>query len=170
MSPTEDYEYFVCYYEIAAGDFAKIIYDTITNECGSKVYVDHIIREQMSGPFRPIIDNIIKKSKVFILLNTIGTLSRSEVIREVKVAFPEGILDGHAFWVFRENKEDVPRGTPEFRKQTKIDLTEYTQPEFANTHELARLILRKCKGNYVLSEQGVYLFSFLDVIEGDIRP
>lgn len=30
MNQTGDYEYFVCYYEMAAGDFAKMIYDTIT--------------------------------------------------------------------------------------------------------------------------------------------
>jgi hypothetical protein len=97
MSPNEDFEYFVCYYERAAGDFAKMIYDTITKECGAKVYADHIFHDRMSGRFRAIIDEIIRKCRVFILLNTIDSLSRNEVIREVKIAFPEGVISGHEF-------------------------------------------------------------------------
>jgi hypothetical protein len=31
-SQEEYYEYFVCYYEKSAGDFARMIYDTLTNK------------------------------------------------------------------------------------------------------------------------------------------
>jgi hypothetical protein len=137
MSQNEDFEYFVCYYERAAGDFAKMVYDTITKDCKAKVYVDHIIRSRIAGRFRPILDNIIENCRVFILINTIGTLTRNEIFREVKVAFPNGALNGHEFWVFKQKGDNVPRGTSEFKAQTKIDLSEYTQPEFDNAYELS---------------------------------
>ena len=55
----------------------------------------------------------------------------------------------------------MPRSTHNFKEHTKIDLAEFTQSEFENSNELARIILRKCKENYILSEYktrpGVFL-------------
>src|SRR5438067_1093282 len=119
------YEYFICYYQRAAEDFAQIMYDTLTKDLGKTVYVDHVYRNLMSGNFEDNIDNIIHKCKVFILLNTTNALSRYQVIREVKIAFPEGVQDNHEFWIFKEESVDVEFITPEFMNETKLDLSKY---------------------------------------------
>lgn len=140
----ESFEYFVCYYEATAKDFAEAIHHVLTKDLGSRVYVNHVYRNKMSGKFRHNIDEIIAKCKIFILLNTIGALARPEVIREVKVAFPDGALDNHEFWILKQKSDEVPYVTAEFKDKTKIDLAEHTQPSFSNDSDLARIIMAKC--------------------------
>ena len=130
-----------------------MIYEVLTKGLGHTVYVDHVYRNQMSGKFQHNIDNIINKCKIFILLNTINALSCTEVIREVKTAFPDGELNNHEFWIFRQKSDAVPLGTPQFKEHTKIDLTGYTQHFFSNENELARILIEKCRSreNYIFS-------------------
>jgi hypothetical protein len=146
MRDQADYEYFVCYAEKTARDYAQAIYDCFKDR-GYTVYVNHVFRERASGKFRPDIDLLINKCMVFILLNTYDSLSRTEVIREDKVAFPNGNMNNHDFWIFRERRgDDAGRGDENFKSETNIDLSEFYQNDFENTSSLARQILRKCDG------------------------
>jgi hypothetical protein len=99
----------VSYYENVADDFAERVYKVLHKDFGYTVYVNHILRDKMPGDYELNIDNIIENCKVFILLNTRGALSRSKVIREVKVAFPDGDLFRHEPWVFHKNDEILQR-------------------------------------------------------------
>lgn len=74
MGEAEDFEFFVCYYGRGAEDFAERIYDVLTKDRKHTVYVDHVFRKYQSGPFGPQRDEIIKKCRVFILLNTYSAL------------------------------------------------------------------------------------------------
>jgi hypothetical protein len=111
----------VSYYENLADDLAERVYKVIYNDFGRTVYVNHIVRDKMPGYFEANIENIIRNCKVFILVNTRGALSRPRVIKEVKTAFPDGNLFRHEPWVFRQDSDDVPYGTDEFREEAKID-------------------------------------------------
>jgi hypothetical protein len=127
----EVYDFFVSYYENVADDFAERVYKVLHRDFGHTVYVNHMVRDKMPGDYELNIDNIIENCKVFILLNTRGALSRPQVIREVKVAFPDGDLFRHEPWFFREKSDDVPFGTDRFKEETKLDLKQVHQPSFA---------------------------------------
>jgi len=138
-----DYDIFVCYNEITGKDFATMIHRALTQR-GYKVFVAHVERDYISGNFRDVIDNVIDKCHTFILLNTLDTLSRPEVIREVQRAFPSGDITKHVFWIFRENEQDVPRSTIEFTEKTQINLSDHNQSDFSTDAHLARSVLRRC--------------------------
>jgi tetratricopeptide (TPR) repeat protein len=136
----DSFEFFVSYYEDTGKDFAGRIYDLFKKK-GYKVYVNHKSRDIEHGKFRDNIDKIINESKVFILLNTYGTLSRTEVKREVKTAFPEGGINKE-FWILLHNGAESSNN--KFKEETMIDLKEYTYQSFHNDSELARKIYRLC--------------------------
>jgi hypothetical protein len=151
----KEYDVFVCYYEITGKDFATMIHRALT-EKGYKVFVAHIERPYLTGNFRDIIDDVINNCQTFILLSTLDTLTRPEIKREVKHAFPDGKVGTNKFWIFRENADDVPRNDPEFQKETMLDLSKENQSDFNSDSDLARLVLRKCrqKREYVLLQTG----------------
>lgn len=143
MSSDSDFDIFVSYYEDAASDFAAAIYRNLQKK-GYKVYVNHLEKIKRSGKFRPDIDKIIRKCMVFILLNTYEAIDRDEIIREVKVAFPGGVIQ-QEFWILRETgKGDVPLVTEKFKRETSINLKDLRQDDFINEFDLVRTILRKC--------------------------
>lgn len=138
-----EFDVFVCYYEDAADDYANKVHKTLT-ERGYRVFVAHIQRPTIVGNFRDHVDKVIEKCGVFLLINTVGTLARNEVIREVCQAFPGGNLNNHEFWVFRESR-DIVHGTEDFKSKTGIDLTGINQPSFSSTGELVRNVIRRCE-------------------------
>lgn len=140
----KEYDVFVCYYEITGKDFATMVHRALT-EKGYKVFVAHIERPYMTGNFQNTIDDVIDNCQTFLLLNTLEALTRTEVIREVKQAFPNGKINKDKFWVFRENADDVPWNDSKFQQQTKIDLSKENQPTFNTDSDLARAVLRKCR-------------------------
>lgn len=125
----EEYEYFVCYYEGGGEDFAQRIYDTFTKARGYKVFVNHVYRDKYSGRLRDKIDSIIRKCKVFILINSYDALSREEVIREFKTGFSQGRMM-HDLWIVCEKRDDVPRVTPDFHSKTSMDISQFEQNDF----------------------------------------
>ena len=155
MTTLEEYDIFICYDETTAKDYVSTLYSALTDRRRYRVFAAHIKRDLMSGDFRgEYIDPIIKKSKIFILINSLDALNRSEVIREVKIAFPNGEIREHDFWVFREDKEDVKYVTDDFKNQTQISLENKNQNKFQNETDLVRIALRKCdnKRTYVTEE------------------
>lgn len=140
----EKYDVFVSYYEDAADDYANRVYKVLTGK-GYTVFVAHIKRTSIAGEeFRPFIDRVISKCEIFLLINSVGTLSRPEVIREFKQAYPNRKRENHKLWVFREARENVPRGTEEFTKNTGIELDGINQPSFSTPAELVRKVIEIC--------------------------
>ena len=133
-----NYDVFVCYYEDAADDFAEKIHRTLS-ERGYKVFVAHLRRPFITGDFRETIDQVIDGCRIFLLINSLGALLRTEVIREISKSFPKGDLSNRDLWVFREGKEDVPKGTMEFQDKTGIDLSKINQWKFSTHAELVRV-------------------------------
>jgi tetratricopeptide (TPR) repeat protein len=141
----EEYDFFVSYYERVADDLAERVYDILTKDFGYRVYANHIIRDKTPGDFELNIDKVIQKCKVFVLINSRGALSRNQVIREIKVAFPEGDLLTRELWIFREKSDDVPFGTEDFKMETNIDLKRIQQSPFVSPGGLGRAVHKLCQ-------------------------
>lgn len=144
MSNKEEYDVFVCYYELLASDHAATIYSALI-ERGYRVFVAHLRRPYLSGDFHQIVDSVIEKCKIFILINGIDALDRPEIIRETKIAFPNGNLKNHKLWIFRHSSQEIHRGHIKFTSETNIDLSLQMQIDFASVPELARAVTLKCK-------------------------
>lgn len=144
MAIEDEYDVFISYYENTAKDYAEYIRNVLWKDRKYKVFVYHILAHLTDGERQTIIDTIINKCKIFVLLNTYGSLDRDEVIREVKVAFPNGDFGEHKFWILRRDKFDQLYATPKFEQETKINLTKIYQDPFKNESELGEAILRKC--------------------------
>lgn len=139
-----NYDVFVSYDELTGKDFATAIHRALTRK-GYRVYVNHIEKQLNSGNFRNNIDRIINDVEVFVFVNTIDALTRTEIIREIKTRFPTGTdVDDQNFWVFRHDEEEVPRGTSEFTRETGIDLEKQNQSDFLTDSDVARKALAKC--------------------------
>lgn len=149
-----DYDVFVSYYEDGADDLAERVYKVL-KERGYKVFVAHIIRPLIEGDFEKVVDSVIKTCKIVILLNTVGSLERSQVIREMKTAFPDGKINDHEFWPYR-NIRDV-QNLDEFKNKTRLELAKINQPYFSNAGDLARLLITRCesKRQYPKQESSV---------------
>jgi tetratricopeptide (TPR) repeat protein len=149
----EHFDVFVSYYQMLAKDFAESIHEILTKNYKLKVYVNHLYQNVNQGEFRNIIDKIIKNCKIFILINSKYALSRSEIVREIKVAFPNGNVTKHDFWIFRQKNTKVPLSTKEFNKETNIDLSKQNQPEFSTSEELKRIVDEVCEYNLNKTEK-----------------
>jgi hypothetical protein len=116
----------------------------ILKEKGYSVYVAHKLRHLVQGNWVQLHDSIIRSCKIFVLINTIDALERPEIIREIKVAFPNGDTSTHSFWIFRDQKFDAPHNSPTFQQGTGIDLSKQSQAPFRNPSELNSTIILKC--------------------------
>ncbi len=110
---------FVSYYELGAKDYAEQVFKTLT-QAGYDVYVDHIARGKKNGVIHKNIDKAIENYDIFILLNTIGSLDRDEVIREFNIAFPSHNFSKPKLFVFRDTSIEVDRGYAEIQSPDEI--------------------------------------------------
>lgn len=140
----EDYDVFVSYYEDTADIYAERIYNVLTDN-GYKVFVAHLERPHRTGNFEEYVNEAIASSDTFIFINTIGALSRPQVIREFKQSFPNGNLSTRNLWVFKHDMGDVPHVSEDFKNQTSIDLSLENQSPFKSPAELAYSALSRCK-------------------------
>jgi plastocyanin len=140
----EDYDVFVSYYEDTADDYAERIYRVLT-DTGYKVFVAHLERPHRIGDFQEYVDKAISSSSTFIFINTIGALTRTEIIREFNESFPDGDLSTRDLWIFRHDREDVLYGSNYFKAQTKIDLSTQNQSPFTKIVDLAYSALSRCQ-------------------------
>jgi len=139
----DDYDVFVCYDELTSKEYAETV-QTALERKGYKVFVAHIRRPFISGDFESVIDNVIQNCKVFLLLLNYETLTRPQIKRETKIAFPNGNISLHDFWIFRVKASDVERGSTDFYQETQIDLNSQNQSDFSIQGQLAADVLRKC--------------------------
>ena len=128
------------YFELTGSHYAEKI-KVALKACGSKAFVAHLERDKFSGNFHKHIDKKIKKCERFILIITQKALTRAEVIREVKKAFPNGSTKKHDFWIFREDKDTIERTNKDFETKTKIKLEKRNQHDFRHDSELASKVI-----------------------------
>ena len=112
---------------------------------GIRTFVAHLEKRKYSGNFRDKIDGAISKCKYFILLVTIDTLDRIEVIRETRVAYSNHLTIHPKLIIFREDLEEVPRRYSDFAEKTGINLSKENQHDFRTTSELASSIISLCR-------------------------
>ena len=136
----EEFDSFVSYFEITGSHFAEKI-KQVLKLYGSKAFVAHLERDKFSGDFQKYIDKKIEKCERFILIITKNALTRSEVIREVREAFPNGNTEKHDFWIFREDKDIIERTNENFETKTKIKLQKRNQHDFKHDSELATKVM-----------------------------
>ncbi len=139
----EDYDVFVSYDELTGEEYAERIFNSLKRR-GYKVFVAHIERKVRSGEFEQYINRIIAKCHTFILVNTLDTLDRDQVIREFRQAFPKNNPTEESFWVFRHDEINVPRITDKFFKNTGYDLSQENQTPFRTSTNLSHAVLSKC--------------------------
>jgi len=152
----DNFDIFICYDEATGGDFASALQEYLVTRRGYRVFVAHIERHKMAGKFRedhiyPIIDSC----PTFILLNTLDALDRSEIQKEIQRAFPNGNTSTKDFWIFRENINDVPFITENFKTNTGIELDNLNQDPFNTIQELTRTALRKCSNKKRFSTETI---------------
>jgi hypothetical protein len=116
----------------------------------SITFVAHIEGPNYSANFRQVIDDVIHRSRYFILLITTDTLERPEVIREVKQAYPTGRLtDVHSLVIFCEDLETIERTSEYFTAETGIDPSDINQHDFKRDTQLATSVINLCKRFFV---------------------
>jgi hypothetical protein len=96
-------------------------------------------RPTFSGEFEQVINAAILRCRFFILLISVRTLERPDVIREIRTAYPEGLKNGPKLFVFRQNH--VKRRSTHFMERTGIDIGIQNQQDFRDDAELASRIL-----------------------------
>lgn len=139
----EDYDVFVSYDELTGEEYAERIFNSLKRR-GYKVFVAHIERKERSGEFEEYVNRIIAKCHTFILVNTLDTLDRDQVIREFKQAFPKNNPTEENFWIFRHDEINVPRTTNKFFSNTGYDLSRDNQSPFRTSTNLSHAVLSKC--------------------------
>jgi hypothetical protein len=97
-----EFDAFISYYEETGKDYAQTIKRCFETR-NIKTFVAHIERSKLIGEYERIFDQAIMSSKYFVLLITLDALTREQVIREVKTAYPTGLKDKPQFLIFRHN-------------------------------------------------------------------
>ena len=147
MSTSKHYDVFVSYSEMVGEHHAEKVRDALEME-NYKPFVAHLDRIHVSGDFRHVTDRIIENARIFVLILNYNTLTRQEVIREVKMAKKFHKDSGeNTFWIFREDLVDIPRTSEQIEQETGIKLGGMSQVDFKHDNELCTQILRKC--NYI---------------------
>ncbi len=144
MNLEDEYDIFVCYCEDTGKDPAETVRRVLQNKRNYKVFVAHIYRDLIQGDYREKIDGFISKCRIFIFIMTFDALNSEEIIREVTVAFPNGDITKHAFWILRDGKFEIPRDAPYFQQRTNINLSNINQSTYKNDSDLASIVLSKC--------------------------
>ena len=147
MDPTGIYDLtkfkaFICYHEKSdynSKAYTKIISD-ILGVAGVRSFVAHVERNRYSEVFDEVRNTILSKyCKYFIFINTQGSLIREEIIKEFKMAYPNGIGDNPKFFPFRYDSADV--SNIEFKTKTGIKL-EHNQATFTTEEQLVEAITK----------------------------
>ena len=144
MSTSKHYDVFVSYYKTVGKHHAERVRSTLKMK-GYTAFVAHLDGIHMSGDFSDAIDRIIENARIFVLILNYDTLTRQQVIREVKMAKKFHKDSGqNTFWIFRQDMDGIPRTSEQFAQKTGIKLDEMNQLDFEHGSELSTKILQKC--------------------------
>ncbi|MDP9288124.1 MAG: toll/interleukin-1 receptor domain-containing protein [Thermoproteota archaeon] len=130
------FDAFISYYEETGEDYAAKIKKCFETR-NIQTFVAHIERSKLAGDYERIFDEAITNSKYFVLLITVDTLTRQQVVREVRTAYPTGLKNGPKLLIFRHNLPNIPRFTPDFIEKTGTDISKHNQLDFQHRSELA---------------------------------
>ncbi|MGI0042418.1 MAG: NB-ARC domain-containing protein, partial [Nitrososphaeraceae archaeon] len=135
----EIYQAFVSYFEENGSSFADLIKKIISEEMGLNAFVAHIERPNYSGDFETPRTTIIRNSVLFIFINTIRSLTREEIIREFRLAYPNGYTNKPKLVIFYHKVSGNSRSDSQFIKKTelKYDIAKYNQHDFVDKEELS---------------------------------
>lgn len=129
------YDAFVSYDELTGAHNAEIIRESL-NRKNISAFVAHLERPGYTGNFETLIDNVINKCKYFVLLITVDTLERPQVIREFKTAYPYRMLyEKPKLVIFHDL--NAQRSIPTFVQETGVEISKINQQDFRDSSELA---------------------------------
>ena len=143
MSTSKHYDVFVSYFKMVGKHDAEMVRSAFKMR-KYKAFVAHLDGIHISGYFPDAHDRIIENAKIFVLILNYDTLTRQEVIREVKMAkkFHKD-SSKNTFWIFRKDMDDIPRTSEQFAQETGIELDYMNQSDFEHDSELCMKILHK---------------------------
>lgn len=104
---------------------------------GIEAFVAHLEKSNYIGIFDKVRELVIKNSRYFIFINSKDSTSRSEIIKEFKMAYPNGYSKQPELIVFYHNKHRNKRKSLEFNKQIGFDVSAYNQQDFTDKYELS---------------------------------
>src|SRR6266511_1359927 len=139
----DEYEVFVCYCEETGITWAENA-KKILEKRGYSVYAAHMLRPLLQGNWQEAHDNIIRKCKIFIFINTLEALESPEIVREMSVAFPNGDTSKHLFWIVRDERFNAAYNSATFQQGTGINLVKQNQASFRNESDFNSIIVAKC--------------------------
>ena len=134
------FDAFVCYNESNAKPLAEIVQAVLSMQ-GIKVFVAHLERKAYSEDFNKVRQIVIDSSRHFIFINTQEALNRDQIIKEFKMAFPNGLDETSKLKVLRYQSPEVQFSNPNFKNQTGVDLPDYNQIPFVDDGEFVREVI-----------------------------
>ncbi|MDQ3967269.1 MAG: hypothetical protein M3275_02605 [Thermoproteota archaeon] len=99
-----------------------------------------MLRSVLEGKWRQIHDNIIRRCKIFIFINTLEALESLEIMREISIAFPNGNTSKHSFWILID-KFSAALNSSAFEERTGINLASQNQARFGNESDFNTILL-----------------------------
>jgi tetratricopeptide (TPR) repeat protein len=134
------FDTFISYNESNAKGFVEIIQKILFSH-GIESFVAHIQRKTYSEIFDDVRETVINSCKYFIFVNTEGALDREQIIKEFKLAYPDGLKEKPHPIVFRYHESDVEYSTRKFEDRTGIDLRQINQIPFKDERELVQIVI-----------------------------
>lgn len=135
----KDFDVFISYFEENGRSFAELLKDIIMEEAKMNAFVAHIERPHYSADFESVRENVIKTSRFFVFINTIRSLRREQIIREFKLAYPEGFKNSPKLIIFYHKTLGNTRSSPEFLQKAGLnyDIAKYNQQDFLDYEDLS---------------------------------
>ena len=164
MANGKHYDVFVSYCVLTGQAFADYI-AKIFKTRNLETFVSESEKLYINGNWEKAFDNVIEKSKIFILLLTIDTLKSPQVKREIEQVKKKGITSEN-FWVVRYNIPEVPRKYP-LLADIADDISNIMQIDFENETILGNKILQRLGAQLKTIDQSE--FSKINLIESDYQ-
>lgn len=135
------FKVFICYREDANGSLYAELTKLILSKGGVNSFVAHIERSKHAEDFDKMRQELLQIVDFFLFINTEDALSRSDVINEFKMAFPNGKPEGKRLIIIHFGKEPRPTNK-EFKDKTGLVIPKNMNiPSFQDEDELVDLII-----------------------------
>jgi hypothetical protein len=131
---------FICYNGSNAKPYAEIV-NSILSLIGMEVFVAHLKRNTYSEYFDRVRQTVIDSCKYFIFINTYDALNREQIVKEFKMAYPNGLTEMPKPIVIRYSATDVQYSNPEFERATGFSLNDFNQASFTNYSEFVKVVI-----------------------------
>jgi uncharacterized protein YjbI with pentapeptide repeats len=153
---TDTAKVFICYKEENGSLYAELI-RLILLKVGITSFAAHLERNKHSMDFNEMRRKILKVVKFFIFINTEGALSRREVKKEFKMAYPNGDTANTAspFLIILHHKNGNRRPTPDdFKSKLGVVVRKSKNiPSFRDEDDLIDTICELAKSHNITSRK-----------------